>query len=532
MTPPLVSIIVPAFNVERFIAQCLDSLILQDLKKTEIIIVNDGSTDDTWQVAARYAESHDNVRIINQDNQGLSHARNVGMREARGAYLGFVDSDDWVHSSMYRELLATATRTGADLVITNGRLYNDVTKEVKPIQDSKVWSSFRGKDCSHTLDPRREPDLFMLDTSACKRLYKKSFLDLLDFTFMPGKIFEDVPTHYKLLLNTDAVALLDRPHYFYRTDRPGRITAKTDETLFHVFDVMAEVMRDLKTWQADAVIWANYIWFQSWVLRWLRKQIEAVHGRDFDLRCHGMSSGFSAEALSVFRRKFEDDTRAIEFVNHQASNTLAGCLMQASRTAKQKSGTHHLGNDPVGFFNKDSHTYTPDIWGWVCIQYGIKSVLDIGSGIATNLTWFNEYGFDALGVEGHPRAVRGSLLPGKVVLHDFEMGPWMPCREFDLCLCTEFAEHVEQRYEENWLVAVDCCKHLLLSAAPPGQRGYHHVNEKPDEYWIARLEARGFEHVPRVSQLLRDTCTRKSASWGRNHLLFFQRKAAEGVVEL
>ena len=193
-------------------------------------------------------------------------------------------------------------------------------------------------------------------------------------------------------------------------------------------------------------------------------------------------------------------------------------------------GTLHLGNDPEGIFNPDPHTFMPDIWGWICVNFNIKSVLDIGCGMGTNLAWFDEYGFEVLGVEGHPKAVAASRVPGRIVQHDFSKGPWSPEREFDLCVCTEFAEHVEAEFEENWMVSLDKCKYLLLAAAPPGQGGYHHVNEQPDEYWIRRFQSRGFVWDSDITNRLRSTCTRKPAKWGRNTLMFFSRKTFQTAL--
>jgi SAM-dependent methyltransferase len=166
----------------------------------------------------------------------------------------------------------------------------------------------------------------------------------------------------------------------------------------------------------------------------------------------------------------------------------------------------------------------PDIWGWVCLHFNIRSVLDIGCGMGTNLAWFDEYGYDVLGVEGHPNAVANSLVSGKIIQHDFSKGRWSPESGIDLCICTEFAEHVEPEFEENWMIAVDRCKFLLLAAAPPGQGGYHHVNEQPDEYWIKRFKSRGFVQDIEVTKMLRATCARKPAPWGRNTLIFFRNE--------
>ncbi|MCB1504818.1 MAG: glycosyltransferase [Hyphomicrobiaceae bacterium] len=319
MTSPSVSVIVPLYNVESYVVQCLDSLLVQDLESIEVIMVNDGSTDGTEEIAARYA-ANPNFSLVNQNNQGLSAARNAGMSKARGRYLGFVDGDDWVHSSMYREMYDLAELTGADLVITNGYLYDDMQKKLQPIQDHRVWAGLRDRAHNLAIAPRREPEMFRLDTSACKRLYRRDYLSRLGCQFLPGKIFEDVAMHYTLLLNSDAVAMLDRKHYYYRTNRPGRITAKKDRTLFQVFDIMNEVIDQLERCNASDVIWANFIWFQNWVLRWLRNQIELVHVREFEQRCFDTSTRFRASAIDLFMSKFANDAKAIAFVQAQISN--------------------------------------------------------------------------------------------------------------------------------------------------------------------------------------------------------------------
>ncbi|WP_172250139.1 glycosyltransferase [Saccharibacillus deserti] len=112
---PLISIIVPVFNVENFLDRCLSSLTSQTLKDIEIVVVNDGSTDSSREIARAHAEQDDRIRVIDQSNQGLSGARNTGIGEAKGEYLAFVDSDDWVDPEMFAAMYAEAVRTHADI---------------------------------------------------------------------------------------------------------------------------------------------------------------------------------------------------------------------------------------------------------------------------------------------------------------------------------------------------------------------------------------------------------------------------------
>ena len=103
-----VSIIVPVYNVEKYLRKCLDSLVNQTLKDIEIICINDGSTDDSLNILQEYAREHHNVVVIDQENQGVSIARNNGINKAQGDYIGFVDPDDWVEPDMFKILYEKA----------------------------------------------------------------------------------------------------------------------------------------------------------------------------------------------------------------------------------------------------------------------------------------------------------------------------------------------------------------------------------------------------------------------------------------
>ena len=110
-----VSVIVPVFNGELYIQKCVESLLKQTLKEIEIIVVNDGSTDNTLNIVSQYQDSR--LKVISIKNQGQGKARNIGVQEAKGRYLGFVDSDDYIKEDMFEELYECANKKQADLVI-------------------------------------------------------------------------------------------------------------------------------------------------------------------------------------------------------------------------------------------------------------------------------------------------------------------------------------------------------------------------------------------------------------------------------
>jgi SAM-dependent methyltransferase len=182
--------------------------------------------------------------------------------------------------------------------------------------------------------------------------------------------------------------------------------------------------------------------------------------------------------------------------------------------------SNHLGGYIEG---GDPHTYMPDIWGYLTIKYGLRSVLDVGCGTGQNLKWFRDYRKSpALGIEGDPTAIAKSILPEITIQHDYTVDKYVPRHSFDLGLCTEFAEHVEQQYEDNWFSTLKLCRYVLFSHATPGQDGYHHVNCQETEYWLKRFEQNNFSNIESETKILRNTDKLLRAPWCRSTLLFFK----------
>ena len=123
MNPPQISVIIPVFNVEKFLPQCLDSVTEQNFADIEIICIDDGSTDKSPEILSRYADRDPRIRIISRTNGGLSAARNAGLKIARGKYIFFIDSDDWIEPNTLEKLFATAESTGADLTCVHFRAF-------------------------------------------------------------------------------------------------------------------------------------------------------------------------------------------------------------------------------------------------------------------------------------------------------------------------------------------------------------------------------------------------------------------------
>ncbi len=195
------SVIVPVYNVEPYLPACLDSLLAQTLKDLEILLVDDGSTDASGAIADRYAAEHpDIVRCLHVDNGGQGRARNFALPLARGEYLGFVDSDDWILPEMYERLCGLADETGADVAVCDFlERYDDGSERLAPaaLQDHPL--SFAG--------------------SCCNKVFRASLVRGLRFP--EGLWYEDFFFSAVMLMRSQRTEYLREPLYIYRRGQPS-----------------------------------------------------------------------------------------------------------------------------------------------------------------------------------------------------------------------------------------------------------------------------------------------------------------------
>nr|WP_190973862.1 glycosyltransferase [Bifidobacterium reuteri] len=195
------SVIVPCYNVERYVAQCLDSLLCQQTQYAfEVIAVNDGATDGTGRILDEYASRFDTLHVINRENGGLAAARNTGIREARGRYLTFVDSDDYVSDGFIESAMATAIRENADVVAT-GQISFDESREYKKLM------------------PHDDHDRSVLTGTAWGKMFKRELLARV--VFPEGYWFEDTPLRHLIYPRIDRYASVCDCSYMYRHNLQG-----------------------------------------------------------------------------------------------------------------------------------------------------------------------------------------------------------------------------------------------------------------------------------------------------------------------
>lgn len=212
---PLISIIVPTYNVEKYIRTCIESILAQTYRNVEVIIVNDGSTDQSLAVISDLICSHHNVKVINQKNQGLSVARNTGIDVATGKYIIFVDSDDKIMPDFVSSLYQIADKTGADIVRGSFRDFNgNIPKGWVP--DFNVPTN-----CGTiALDQFLSSNISFVVWSS---IYRLDFINSNHIRFTPGILFEDVDFTIRAYMLAKLVATSPEPNYAYRINRPGSI---------------------------------------------------------------------------------------------------------------------------------------------------------------------------------------------------------------------------------------------------------------------------------------------------------------------
>ncbi len=221
-----VSIIVPFYNVENYIEKCLETLVNQTLQEIEIILVNDGSKDNSSQIAKKYLEKYPKkIVYLEKENGGLSDARNYGIPYSKGEYIAFLDSDDYVEKDMYEKLYKLAKKEDSDMVQCN--FYWEYPNKRK-----------KGEMLEYSVTNKM---LQNARVEAWNKLIKRETLQKANIQFPKGYRYEDVEFTYKLLPSLKKISFLDEPLIHY-VQREGSISNSQNERTKEIFDVLEHVI--------------------------------------------------------------------------------------------------------------------------------------------------------------------------------------------------------------------------------------------------------------------------------------------------
>ena len=251
MKNPKVSILVPICNVERYLRECLNSLVNQTLREIEIICINDGSTDSSLSIIREYERRDERIVVIDKPNSGYGDSMNKGIDLARGEYIGIVESDDFASLNMFETLYKEATKNDLDVVRSN--YYAHRTGEDSSC-DYLVENLAACGSYDKVFHPIDNPRVFMCQPAIWTSIYKKSMIDKDEVRFLPtpGASFQDTAFYFKAFYAADRVKLLKDGYLHYRIDNANS-SVKNQNKLFCVCDEYAEVWdyakRDLDKFQ-------------------------------------------------------------------------------------------------------------------------------------------------------------------------------------------------------------------------------------------------------------------------------------------
>ena len=242
----LISIIIPCYNAESTLAKCLDSAINQSYQKLEIIVINDGSTDQTLDIIKKYQKKDSRIIPINQENSGVSKARNQGIEKASGNYICFIDSDDWVEDDYCSVLYQSIIENSADISVAEA-FYED--ENGKHIEKQQAFNS------SNLIFDRQTALKLLLEDKIIQshpwaKLYKSALLKTISF---PENLeaFEDYYTMFKVFNNAGKVVKLDKKIYHYVQFEDSLSHNLTPKRAYHFFLALMEAYTFLSSQQVD-----------------------------------------------------------------------------------------------------------------------------------------------------------------------------------------------------------------------------------------------------------------------------------------
>ena len=237
MKNDLISIIIPIYNVEKYLEKCLNSVINQTYSNLEIILIDDGSTDNSKFICDEYAKKDKRIIVIHQKNGGLSYARNVGLNNANGKYITFVDSDDFISKYYIEILYQNIIKYNCEISMCSQYIVSDknIIDDNKTINNVKLFDSITALKLM--LYQKK------INNSAWGKLYNKSVFE--NIMYPVGKIYEDISTTYKTFLKSKKVCLSSCKYYYY-VKRTGSISYKFNNKTLDILDNVYFMQNDLK----------------------------------------------------------------------------------------------------------------------------------------------------------------------------------------------------------------------------------------------------------------------------------------------
>jgi CDP-glycerol glycerophosphotransferase len=275
---PRVSVVVPIYNVEAYLRECLDSLAAQAVRDLEVVMVDDGSTDGSAAIAAGHAERDPRLRLVRQANQGLGHARNTGVQAATGEFLAFLDSDDKLPPDALELLLGALDSSGSDFATGNIHRFTSARTWPAPF----LRNAFRRR--------RRQTHVsrfrwLLSDRMAQNKLWRRSFWDRHELRFPEGVLHEDIPVVVPAHFQAHSVDVISQPVYLYRMREDGERSITQRRTELRTLRDRFAAVEQVRRWLVRHGPYGSRVWYdQSVVAEDLRYHLDVLDEADDEYR--------------------------------------------------------------------------------------------------------------------------------------------------------------------------------------------------------------------------------------------------------
>lgn len=236
-----ISVIVPVYNVEKYLTECIESICSQSLEDLEIICVNDGSTDNSLDILNDFAKQDKRIIVINKANSGYGHTMNMGLNAATGEYIGIIESDDFADKNMFEDLYKLAKDNDAD--IAKGDWFNYWSKNKFARKNNRISSA----KAFQLTNSKKDKSLLRINPSVWSAVYKREFLNKYNIRFLetPGASYQDLAFSFKVFALAERVILTDKAYLYYRQDNINS-SVKSKTKVYCVCDEYDEIDRFLE----------------------------------------------------------------------------------------------------------------------------------------------------------------------------------------------------------------------------------------------------------------------------------------------
>ena len=290
-----ITILVPIYNIEEYLSECLDSLICQTSKNIEILCLNDGSTDNSLNILKSFAEKDQRIKIINKHNSGYGDTLNRGIVLAKGEYIGIVEPDDFVEPDMFENLYLLAKKHDADVVKCNYYEFRNKKNTIK--------KNYQKNDSDKIINQQEINKILYDGPAIWAGIYKKEFLEKEKISFLetPGASYQDTSFNFKTLASAKRIVLTDKAYLHYRRDNENS-SVKSNKKIYAVNKEYSEIEKYLK----NKNLWEKYKYiFQAVKFAGYHWNLLRLSGNDLKKYIRNMRDEFNgAKARQLLKKEF------------------------------------------------------------------------------------------------------------------------------------------------------------------------------------------------------------------------------------